>query len=254
MDLTFEELIKGKGTRIKDQSYYPTEAYVQPFFERMSKMTKDFRIKVELPKQMTLDGDDTDVTFNRVWIQAVLPNEMSVANHQQVIGLVYGLDCKKPIYKMYVGGLNMACTNLCVFQPEALEVREIEEGKYFNYRLLDNLISQTDEVSAMLNKMKSMTFDSDYRSTSEQLGNWIKRSKVEFINNGFGKVKIASSIPVSAYDLLYTNEKSPYFVGEADTDMFNVYNAFTQCITDSLKKDIMNQFEKTLLVSQILGL
>ena len=40
-----------------------------------------------------------DVTYNRVWIQAVLPDEYCFENHQEVIGMVYGLDVRKPIYK-----------------------------------------------------------------------------------------------------------------------------------------------------------
>lgn len=31
MELTLQELLKGKGTKIKDKEFYPTEAYVEPF-------------------------------------------------------------------------------------------------------------------------------------------------------------------------------------------------------------------------------
>jgi hypothetical protein len=34
--------------------------------------------------------------------------------------------------------------------------------------------------------------------------------------------------------------------------MYNVYNAFTQILTDSKKKDSFNVFEKTLLLKDIL--
>ena len=31
MEITLEQLLKGKATKIKDKEYYPTEAYVSPF-------------------------------------------------------------------------------------------------------------------------------------------------------------------------------------------------------------------------------
>ena len=36
--------------------------------------------------------------------------------------------------------------------------------------------------------------------------------------------------------------------------MYQVYNAFTQILTDSKKKDPFNVFEKTLLLKKILNL
>lgn len=54
MDIQLDDLLKGKQTRIKDKEYFETEAYVNPFLERMSKITSDFRVKVELPSQVTL--------------------------------------------------------------------------------------------------------------------------------------------------------------------------------------------------------
>ena len=54
---------------------------------------------------------------------------------------------------------------------------------------------------------------------------------------------------------MYENAKSPYYVTNGEeTDMFNVYNAFTQTITNGLKKDAFNQVEKTLLLKEILSL
>ena len=65
---------------------------------------------------------------------------------------------------------------------------------------------------------------------------------------------MATSSAIDAYKLLYEKEDSPYFVPKGTTtDMFNIYNAWTQVITDD-KKDIINKSEKTLLVGNILGI
>ena len=150
MQISIDQLMNGKATRIGKRAYLPTAAYVEPFIERMSKFTKDFIVEVELPKQVTrtVDGDVNadDITYNRVLIQAVMPESCSFDNHDEVIGMVYGLDVRKPIVKMYRGALNMACTNLCVFNPDYLDVQEMQPESAINYSPLDILIHKANEI------------------------------------------------------------------------------------------------------------
>ena len=71
----------------------------------------------------------------------------------------------------------------------------------------------------------------------------------------YGKVKIATSVPIDAYKSLFENTNSKYYAGEdPTTTMFNIYNAFTDIITNDGGKDIMNKIEKTLLLKRILEL
>lgn len=174
MEITLNELLKGKGTRIKNNEYFPTEAYINPFLERLHNITDDFRVQVQLPNQVTLDSDGKitteDITYNRVWIQAVLPDELNFKNHKQVIGLVYGLDVRKPIYKIYTGGLNMACTNLCIFNPDDLEVKELCPQSPMNFKAVNRMIEETSSIATFLQKMLNTNFNSSYSNTSEQIG------------------------------------------------------------------------------------
>lgn len=257
MELKLEELLKGKATRIKENDFFPTAAYVEPFIERMSKFTSDFRIEAKLPDQITKtsNGDINydDITYNRVWIQAVMPEEYAFDNHDEVVGMVYGLDCCKPIVKLYRGGLNRACTNLCVFDPSFLHIQEIEAEKPFNYKPIRQMMEQTCDLKAWLNKLHTTSFATDYVSINESLGEWIRNSIALSYDNGFGKVKLSATNIIDTYKDLFEKKDSPYYVGEGnDTTMFNVYNAFTQQITDD-KRDIMNKVEKTLLIKDILG-
>ena len=41
MELTLNELLAGKATRIKNREYFPTKAYVEPFLERVQKLTSE---------------------------------------------------------------------------------------------------------------------------------------------------------------------------------------------------------------------
>lgn len=256
MEITIDELLAGKGTRIKNNEYFPTAGYVEPFLERMSKFTNDFRVQVKLPDQITLTNEGNinkdDVTYNRVWIQAVLPDEYCFENHQEVIGMVYGLDVRKPIYKIYKGGLNMACTNLCIFNPDFLDIQEIEPETAVNFRSLERLMEQTDDMRVRLNNMFNYEIPYIETDIDQMLGKWVRNTIDQSYDKGFGKVKLATSTAIDAYKLLYCKKDSPYYVEPGQsTNMFNVYNAFTQLITDD-NRDIVNKAEKTLLLQNIL--
>ena len=257
MDLSLNEILAGKATRIKNKEYFPTAAYVEPFIERLSKLTNNFVCKGITPNQVTLtkegELDLEDVTFNRVWIQAILPDEFPVPNHNNVIGMVYGLDTRKPVFKVYKGGLNMACTNLCVFSPEELECREIESETAINFKCVDRIIEYTSNTATMIKKLVNTEFNTDSRLVNEQLGLWIRRCIELSYNEGFGAVKVATSTPIDAIKMLLYKEDSNYYVGNREANMYDVYGAFTQCITNNLSKDIINQVEKTLLLKDILG-
>lgn len=258
MEIDLNTLLQGKATIIKKKEYLPTEAYVTPFLERMSKYTNDFRIQARLPDQISItkkeDLNLEDTVFNRVWIQAVLPNEFSFNNHQEVIGMVYGLDTRKPIVKIYRGALNMACLNLCVFNPSFLEVHELEPESPINFRGLQSLMEQVSDIKSWLDRLSETFITYEENVINENLGLWVRNALSTSFDNGYGKVKLSASTAVDAYKLLYEKEDSSYFVkpGEA-TSMFNVYNAWTQIITDDTR-DIMNKMEKTLLLKDILTL
>lgn len=265
MEVTLEQLQSGKPTVIKGNEYFSTEAYITPFLERMSKFTDKFIYQAKLPDQMSIsninDIKEEDRVWNRVWIQALLPTDLSIEDHTEVIGMVYGLDTRKPIFKIYRGILNNACLNLSVFNPSFLSVQEIEPRKAVNYNSLNRLMEMTSDVAATLNRMKETEVPYDEQLINENLGMWIRNTMSKsFSNELSGKVKLSAGIAVDAYKLLYEKKDSPYYVKPGEvTDLFNVYNSFTELITndgtkDDRYKDVMNKFEKTLLVKDILGL
>ena len=252
-EISLNELLAGRATRIKANEYLPTRAYVEPFLDRVSRVTDKFIVKVETPDQITTNEGTEDLTYNRVWIQGILPDDYIIDNHQEVIGMVMGLDVRKPIAKFYRGGVNMACCNLCVFNPSFLECQEIYPEAALNYSPIDTLINKASELKVWLNTLYNTSFERSEQNINESLGMWVRRCLDNSFSNGFGKVKLAVSTAVDAYKLLYVNQESEYYVhpGE-DTDLFNVYNAFTDIISNDKDKDIMNKAEKCLLLKDIL--
>ena len=251
-EITISDLLKGKSTLIKTKEFSATKTYVEPFLERMSAFTNDFRIQVKLPDQMTVNKDVTDVTFNRVLIQAVLPEKYSIDSHDEVIGFLYGIDVKKPVVKMYRGYLNQACTNLTVFNPQWLNVQDLLPGDPINFKPIKDLMEYTNDFAVTMERMKSTYLSRDLRK--QYLGEWVDYSLRETEDYGFGKVKIAVSTPIDAYKQLFINSDSEYFIPEGvDPNLFDVYNSFTQIVTDGMKKDIINPFEKTMIIGRMLG-
>lgn len=254
MKITQEQLFKGKATEMKgDKLYRPTEAYTAPFFEKMSSFTNDFIIKVETPNQITVDEDRKDITYNRVWIQAVLPNELQVANHKEVVGLIYGIDMAKPVYKIYKGALDMACTNLSVFNPEYIKVFPFDCEKPINYDVIQTIMEMTNDTVAKINTLKSTTLDRDRDALERELGRWNYNIMKASVNKGFGKIKLPESMANKAFKKLFIDEESKYFIRQDEViDMYKIYSSFTDLITNDKDGDILNKVEKTLLLQEIL--
>ena len=261
MELTLNELLAGKATRIKNREYFPTKAYVEPFLERVQKLTSEFRVQVQLPTQITYTEDGSinteDITYNRVLIEAILPDEYKFDNdpHKAVLGMVYGIDVRKPVAKFFKGQERMSCTNLCVFSPQLLSCQDLEPDTQIDFKPLERTIEQTDDTATWLKKLIETDFDCSEQNVNESLGKWIRNCIDYSFNNHYQPVKIACSTPIDAYKSLFVKEDNEYYTRfDGSISMYQVYNAFTQELTDGMKKDPFNIFEKTLLLKDILDI
>lgn len=258
MEIDLNTLLQGKATIIKNKEYLSTEAYITPFLERMSKFTDNFIVQAKLPNQISItkkeDLNLEDTVFNRVWIQAVLPDEYAFENHKESINLLYALDTRKPIVKIFRNTINNACLNLCVWNPSFMNVQELEPEQPINYKSLNYLMELTDNTKEMLTRLSETEVKYDAVAINEMLGSWIRNSIKLSYDNGYGKIKLSASSMIDAYKLLYEDKDSDYYVNPGDsTSMFNIYNAHTY-ITSHNEKDIVNPFEKTYLIGKILSI
>ena len=256
MELTIDQLLQGKATRIKDKEYFKTEQYVVPFLDRMSKLTNEFIIQAKPADQISLtpngDVNFEDIIYNRVNIEAVLPDEYCFEGHKQVVGFVYALDARKPVVKQYMGGLRTACLNLCTFNPAALSVQELEPETAINYNFLGHCLEIADNMGARLHELSNMEFTKEMMY--QEMGYQIDRCINSKFHNDFGTIKLPESLPIEVYKNLFYNEKSEYFTKDDRVSGFDVYQAYTDIICNGKSKDLVNRFEKTLLVSRIMGL
>ena len=260
-EIQLNELLAGRATRIKNRDYFQTAAYVEPFLDRVQKISKEIRVQVQLPTQITYtangDINTEDITYNRVLIEAILPDEYKFNDdpHRAVLGMVYGIDVRKPVVKFFKGQERMSCTNLCVFSPQLLSCQDLEPETQIDFKPLERIIEQTDDTATWLKKLIETEFDCSEHNVNESLGRWIRNCINYSFNNHYQPVKIACSTPIDAYKSLFEKEDDDYYIGlNGNTSMYQIYNAFTQVLTDGMKKDPFNIFEKTLLLKDILDI
>ena len=169
-ELTLNELLEGRATRIKGKEYFPTRAYVEPFLERVQKLTSEFRVQVQLPTQITYtasgDINTEDITYNRVLIEGILSDEYKFSDdsHKAVLGMVYGIDVRKPVVKFFKGWERMSCTNMCVFSPQLLSCQDLESETAINFEPLESIIRQTDDTAVWMKKLVESEFDTSVQS------------------------------------------------------------------------------------------
>lgn len=236
MEITLSKLLEGKPTIIKGKEFFATKDYVQQFIDEMSKYTDKFIINVQEPSQVILTNNTNDTTYNRVWIQAIMPSSMEDLN--EIYHFVYGLDMRTPVYKIF------RSYGPCVFNTEWITINKLEGESAPKYSV-KNIMEYTNDVIPIVKKMKSIFLDSDKRHSF--LGELIEKSMLYEYNNIGGKTKLSPSLVIKAYESVYMDSSSNFYVGDTEeSSVWNYFSAFADILKDD-KKDI-NFFEKNHLV------
>jgi len=251
MEITIGKLLEGKSTVIKDNEYLSTKEYVNPFIEIMKKFTTDFSVQVQLPSQLTITDSKEDITYNRVWVQAILKD--NVYGYAETINLVYALDVRKPIYKLFKAYKDRKTGNLFAFNSQWINVYELKPSTGFNdfEGIIKNLLELTDNSDNIFENLEKSTLSAKPEERQRQLGELIENSMLFEITNKGGKVKIAPQMVLKAYQNVYMDSSSRNYVdAEEECTKLNYLDAFSSLITED-DKDIVNRFEKNLLVYQM---
>lgn len=248
MEITLSRLLEGKATVIKGKEYLATKEYVQPFIDKMSIYTDKFIVHVQEPDQLLLNDDNNDTTFNRVWIQAIMPEKCRINGMDEVYNLVYGLDLRNPIYKVYRSYLSG--NNPCVFNSQWIIVGELKPNEKIPDYSIKDLMEMTNDVDLISKKMQNTFLEDENRH--QLLGELIEKSMLyEYVHVG-GKVKLSTSSVIKAFENVYINTSAnTYKKDTEECSVWNYYTAFTELIKDASTKDLINNFEKTILCGQL---
>ena len=241
MEITLDALSLGKPTIIKDKQFLSTIDYTGWFIKEMLKYTKRFIVKVQMPNQITLSKDREDVTYNKVWIQAIMPHKVN--DFLEVFGLAYALDVKTPIYKIYRAYLNPETLNTVVFDPSWAEYYPINSNELISCSL-DNLV-QKPHFAVPVNKLKNTFISDDIEDLHELLGEFIDKTMLYEYKYLGGKIKLSINNIIDAYQKTFCDL----------TKSINQWSFYTNiCNEINDDKDITNMFEKTLLVGMLFNL
>ena len=241
MEITLDALFLGKPTIIKDKEFLSTRSYTEGFVAEMSKYTKRFITKVQMPNQITLSRDREDVTYNKVWIQAIMPN--MIDGLFEVYGLVYALDIKNPIYKIYRAFLNPYTLNTIVFDPSWIETYNIT-NEPINISI-NNLMARSVNIKQKIDYLNGHYISDDPDELHELLGKFIDKTLIYELKNIGGKIKLSTNNIIDAYQKTFSD-----LTKSINNKLF--YDNLCNEINDD--KDITNIFEKTILVGMLFDL
>lgn len=242
-------LDQGKSTLIKNIQYLSAKDYIQPFVDRLKPLNPTFRCNVKIADQLVVTNNTPEIVYNRVHIQAILPEEYYYKNEcRKVVGMIYGLDVKKPVAKFYIGDIDDK-NNLIVFDENCIKYQDIEDSTALNYSCIKELLEYVDTNAVMMSQIDNVYYDLD--NIQNDLGGWIDYILSAVYPSDYGIVKLATSLPITAYKWITKNKDSDYYC-DKNPKFSTIYKAMLQVITD--ENDIMNTFEKTILIKRMLRL
>lgn len=242
-------LEQGKSVLIKNTQFLSAKDYIQPFVDRMDVLNATYRCNVKISDQISITDGAQNIVYTRVHVQAILPEDYyNNNNHRKVVGMIYGLDTKKPVAKFYIGDIDDK-RNLIAFNTEAIRMQELEDSTPIDYSCIQELLELTDNNSAMMKQIENVIYPKD--ALSEMLGNWVDYTLGAVYPTDYGVVKLATSTPINAYKSLVKDKNSDYYC-ETNPSLLKIYKACLQILTD--ENDIINSFEKTVLINRMLQL
>lgn len=245
MEITTELLLKGKSTIIKDKEFLSTSEYVKPFLDEMNKYTAKFIVNVVLPDQLTVTNKSEDLTFNKVWIQAIMPEKCRVGDYDEAYNLVYALDVKTPVYKVFKSYVHKDSKAMLVTDWNWINSWELKPGETPTYSV-KSLMEYTNNFPMTLEKMSKCFLDIDAKSRQNRLGMLLDNAlSVEFKTIS-GKVKISPNCILKAYESLHVDVTSKHYVENKKPSLLEYVEVFMESLVSD--KDIINRFEKTMLL------
>lgn len=248
MSIDLSELLKGKSTIIKEVSYLETKEYINPFIDKFKDKNYYFKCYTKQADQVSVSNGNPDIVYNRVLIMAI---ENTDTEFKKAVCMAYGLDVKVPVFKFFVGAINSSDYFL-VFDENLLSLQKIEEGKDIDYSIVDTFINQNvvnsikKEVATLQNTLL------DWSGNYLRLGKWIDFTLTQSLTNNYGKVKISNTFPIEVYNKLYIDKDSDYYVNNNPIETMHIFNVYASLLRTD--KDILNRFEKTILIQKLIKL
>lgn len=259
---SLNEIYKGSATIIKNKQYFSAKDYIEPFVEKLKPYTDKTICLVKVADQLSLDGMEIDTIYNKVLVMGIFPEQYDIVaknenlhksiTYHRVVCMSYALDVRIPVCKFYTGVVDQSM-NFYAFGADCIQIQKIEPETPINYTGVDTIINNglKDNCDFILNQNLSRILPKC--DMLNKLGEWVDFTlKKEYINDA-GKVKLSNTMPIESYKLLMMDKDSDYYSEDVSLYLPDILGAFLSQIADD-DKDIVNRYEKTQLVNQMLKL
>lgn len=242
--VSLNDILKSK-VYIKENSgvnFGSPRQYIEPFLEKMKDSGATYRVAVAERTANKEEEGEINEAYGRVLIEAKLPNEFCVNEHDSVIGMLYALDTQKPSMKIYSGENAWACTNLSIFGSRYIHSVELVQGVNSVYdktmEYMEGLTQQLSRFRTIYTKMNEKIYEGEEINTI--VGYLLRES---YKNKSIGTTPI-----ISAMQSMEDN-KSKYAIRENKISQWLTYNAITQYVTD--KCSISEKASKSVSISNL---
>lgn len=257
---TLEEIYKGSATLIKNKQYSTAKDYIEPFINKLSNYTTKFICYVKMADQLSIDGTTVNTVYNKVLVTGIFPAEYDFTTTYQeqnyvfhrVVCMAYSLEGKYPVCKFYTGVVD-ADMNFFAFGPDCVNIQKIEPETPIDYTPVNTVINNglKDNCKDVINQSVGIVVPKS--SLINTLGEWIDFTiKKEYVNDS-GKIKLSNAVPVEVYKELVVNKDSDYYVEDDMVSVLTLLQVFASQVEKD-DKDIINRYEKTQLINNLLKL
>lgn len=257
---TLNVIYEGSETLIKNKRYFSTKAYIEPFVEKLKPYTNKIICAVKVADQLSTEDSKIHTIYNKVMIMGIFPDKYDVLvntndkpiTYHRVVCMAYSLDTRTPICKFYTGVVDIHGV-FYAFGPDCIQIQKIEPETAIDYSGVQGVINAglNDNCREIL--QQNVTRVLPKSEMFNTLGSWIDFTlKKEYINDS-GKIKLSNTLPIEAYKLLTLEKDSDYYT-ERDSSTYSEILGALCSIVHSDDKDIINRYEKTQLINQMLKL
>lgn len=227
--MNLEEVLESKTFVRNGSPALSAQEYLEPVLEAFDKVGAAVNITTDSLVENQNETGEMNTSYGRVFVEATLPDQIEGLGAISA-GFVYLLDKQVPEFVAYGGARVFACTNLCIWGSDmTLKVQDDHK------RAQSAVVEYVAQSGKMIEEFKEFhnslaTRDVSYDEFERIMGHML-------LNSGGANNYGSTVITRAARN--FSEKKSVYYV-EDETNMWNIYNGFTQVFTDRDAKGGVN--------------
>ncbi len=110
-----------------------------------------------------------------------------------------------------------------------------------------------NDLPIKISEMEKEEYPADIELKQSMLGKYIDRALVFDIKTLNGKVKVSTAQVIKAYESIYNDAGSYFYTIDGTYDKLSYFEALSAIVTKD-DKDILNRFEKSMLIGMLLDM